>query len=158
MSRNPHRSVIALATTLACAGALVMPGVASAAAALHVTTHLWEVGEANNVHSVAAGATFEYCATEPTTGLTPVIAYSHAPVGKSFTFALAAPAATGTVVGKVKVKFKKGSGRVQYTFAGPSFPKHQITGGKYTFSMIVSGKTVASETLTLDPTQSKCAG
>jgi hypothetical protein len=158
MSRNPRRSVIALATTLTCVSGLVAPGVASAAAPLHVSTHLWEVGEANNVHSVASGATFEYCAAEPATGLTPVIAYSHAPVGKSFTFTLAAPAATGTVVGKVKVKFKKASGRVDDTFAEPSFPKHQIAGGKYTFSMIVSGKTVASETLTLDPTESKCAG
>jgi hypothetical protein len=158
MSRNPRRSVIAAATTLACVGALLAPGLASAASALHVSTHLWEVGEANNVHSVAAGATFEYCATEPVTGLTPVIAYSHAPVGKSFTSTLDAPAATGTVVGRVKVKFKKASGRVDDTFAGPSFPKHQIAGGKYTFSLIVSGKTVASETLTLDPTESKCAG
>jgi hypothetical protein len=157
MSRNPRRSVIALATTLTCVGGLVA-GVASAAAALHVSTHLWEVGEANNVHSVAAGGTFEYCASEPTAALTPVIAYSHAPVSKSFTFTLAAPAATGTIVGKVKIKFKKASGRVDDTFADPSFPKHQIAGGKYTFSMIVSGKTVASETLTLDPTDSKCSG
>ena len=157
MSRNPRRSAIALATTLACVCALATPGLASAAA-LRVSTHLWEVGEANNVHSVAAGGKFEYCASEPTTGLTPVIAYSHAPVGKSFTFTLAAPAASGSVVGKLKVKFKKASGRVEDTFAAPSFPKHQIAAGKYTFSLIVSGATVASETIVLDPTESKCAG
>jgi hypothetical protein len=157
MSRNPRRAAIALATTLACVGGLAAPGLA-AAGALHVTTHLWEVGEGNDVHSVAAGGKFEYCAAEPTTGLTPVLAYSHAPVGKSFTSTLTAPAATGTVVGKVKVKFKKASGRVADTYAGPSFPKHQIAGGKYTFSLIVSGQTVASETLVLDPTESKCAG
>jgi len=130
----------------------------AAASKLRVTKHLWEVGQGGNVHEVAAGGKLEYCAAEPATGLTPVIAYSHAPVGKSYTLTLAGPPQSGTVTGRVKIKFAKASGRVSTTYAAPSFPQHQIAAGKYTFSLLVSGKTVASESLTLDPTEGRCAG
>ncbi len=149
-----------------CDGSTSFSAKAGAAAArayvasskLRVTKHVWEIGQGNNVHEVASGGTLEYCAAEPATGLTPVIAYSHAPVGKSYTLTLAAPAQSGTITGKVKFKFAKASGRVSTTYAAPSFPKHDIAGGKYTFSLLVSGKTVASESVTLDPTESKCSG
>jgi hypothetical protein len=129
---------------------------ARAAAKLSVTKRVWEIGEANNVHEVASGGKFEYCETEPTTGLTPVIGYAHAPVGKSYQVKLTAPAATGSIPAGVKTKFKKASGSIELTFAGPSFPKHKIAGGSYKFSLLIGGKTVASMSLTLVPTQSKC--
>ncbi|MGO9321618.1 MAG: hypothetical protein ACLQBY_12570 [Solirubrobacteraceae bacterium] len=128
----------------------------AAANALHVTSRSWEVGQGNNVHDVAAGGKLEYCSSEPATGLTPVIAYSHAPVGKSYTIKLVGPAASGTIPPGVKTKFKKASGRVGDTYAALSFPGHQIAGGVYTFSMLLASKAVASLKLTLDPTSSKC--
>jgi hypothetical protein len=127
-----------------------------AAAKLSVTKRVWEIGEGNNIHEVPSGGKFEYCRAEPTTGLTPTVSYSHAPVGKSYQIKLVAPAASGTVPAGAKIKFTKASGRVDPTYATPSFPKHEIAAGKYQFSLLIGGKTVASMSLTLDPTQSKC--
>lgn len=159
MSRQLRRATpFARIAVLAGLAALASPTLANAASAgtLHVTSRSWEVGEAESVHNVASGGKLEYCEQQPTTGLTPVIAYSHAPVGKSYTVKLVGPAAAGTIPPGVKTKFKKSSGRVANTYATPSFPGHQIVGGVYTFSMFVGGKTVASVKLTLDPLASKC--
>jgi hypothetical protein len=128
----------------------------AAAAKLSVTKRVWEVAQANNIHDVASGGKFEYCEAEGAAALTPVLGYSHAPVGKSYQVTLVAPAATGTIPAGAKTKFKKASGKLELTFALPSFPKHKIAGGAYKFSVLIGGKTVASMSLTLDPTQSKC--
>lgn len=130
---------------------------AHAAAALHVTSDKWEVGEAETVHSVASGGKLEYCASQPVMGITAIVGYSHAPVGKSYQVKLTAPAASGSIPAGIKTKFKKASGRVSLTYAVPSFAGHKIAGGTYTFSLLVGGKTVASIALTLDPTQSLCS-
>jgi hypothetical protein len=129
---------------------------AAAASKLSVTKRVWEIGEANNVHEVASGGKFEYCETEPVTGMTPVIGYAHAPVGKSYQVKLAAPAASGSIPAGAKTKLTKASGHTDLTFAAPSFSGHEIAGGSYKFSLLVAGKTVASMSLTLVPTQSKC--
>jgi hypothetical protein len=128
----------------------------AAAAKLSVTKRVWEIAQANNIHDVASGGKFEYCEAEAAAALTPVIAYSHAPVGKSYEVGMVAPAATGSVPPGAKFKFKRASGQLELTFALPSFPKHKIAGGGYKFSMLIAGKTVASMSLTLVPTQSKC--
>ncbi|MGD0455281.1 MAG: hypothetical protein ABSB69_16970 [Solirubrobacteraceae bacterium] len=128
----------------------------AASSTLRVTSRSWEVGQGEAVHNVAGGGKLEYCSSQPATGLTPIIAFSHAPVGKSYTIKLAGPAASGTIPPGVKTKFTKASGRTSQTYGTPSFPHHKIAGGAYTFSMLVGGKTVASVKLTLDPTSSKC--
>lgn len=129
---------------------------ASAASALHVSSTRWEVAEDENLHSIASGGKFEYCAAQPVTGLTPVVAYSHAPVGKSFETKLAAPAASGSIPAGAKTKFKKASGKLALTFAAPSFAGHKIAPGAYTFSLLVAGKTVALLKITLDGSESHC--
>ncbi len=145
-----------LATAVAQASGTTASARAAAAANLSVSKRVWEIAQANNIHDVASGGKFEYCEAEAVAALTPVIAYSHAPVGKSYQIKLAAPAASGSIPAGVKTKLKKASGKLELTFALPSFQKHVIAGGAYKFSMIIGGKTVASMSLTLAPTQSKC--
>ncbi len=133
----------------------------AATVALHVSSRSWEVGQGNNVHSVPAGGTLKYCSTEPATGLTPFIAYTHAPVGKSYQITLVGPAAEGTVRAGVRVRFSKASGRIDNTYAVPSFPHRGpegLAGGSYTYSLLIGGKTATSFKLTLDPQQGLCGG
>ncbi len=129
--------------------ALVFVTSALAASALHVSSRSWEIGQGGTIHKVAASGKFSYCASQPVTGLTPTIAYTHAPAGKSYTAKMAGPSASGTIPPGVKIRFPKSTGRVSSTYATPSFPGHQIAAGKYTFSMRIGAKTVATLKLTL---------
>jgi hypothetical protein len=155
MSRQLCRALVlaALAALTASSAALAAH---AASNTLHAGSRSWEVGQGGNLHKVPAGGRLQYCSTEPVTAITPVLAYSHAPVGKSYTVKMSAPAASGSVPAGVKTKFTKPSGRVSLTYATPSFPHHQIAAGTYTFSMLVSGKAVASLKLTLQPSAAKC--
>ncbi len=130
----------------------------AATAALHVGSRSWEVGQGGTVHKVPAGGTLKYCASEPATGITPVIAYTHATLGKSYQLKLVGPPASGTVPAGFHFHFAKASGTIENGYAAPSFPHHQLTGGTYTFSLLIGGKSVTSFKLTLDPQSGLCGG
>ncbi len=150
---------IRLAVALACAtAALVSTATALATVALHVTSRSWEVGQGNNVHKVPAGGTLKYCASEPATGVTSVIAYTHATVGKRYQVKLVGPPASGTVAAGFHFHFTKASGSLENGFAALSFPHRKLAAGTYTFSLLISGKSATSFKLTLDPQSSLCGG
>jgi hypothetical protein len=146
IARRPVQAFIAVLAGLL---ALVLAASALASGTLHVVSRSWEVGEETGLHKVASGGKFSFCPTQPVTALTTAITYAHAPVGKSYTVKMVGPKAAGTIPPGAKTRIAKSSGRVDITFATPSFPGHQLAAGKYAFSMLLGGKTVASLKLTL---------
>jgi hypothetical protein len=149
MRRNPHSRLALGVSAVLLALALALAASALAASAPRVTSRSWEVAQGGNLHDVSAGGKFTYCVSQPVNAITPVVAYTHAPVGKSFTVKMAGPAASGTVPFGVKTPFTKSSGRLNDTYATISFPGRQIVAGAYTFTMQVGGKTFTSLKLTL---------
>jgi hypothetical protein len=165
MTAKPYKSrrrrVIGLAAALPLA--LWSAGPALAAGTFKSTDHDWVVAvNAETLHNVAPGATFSYCASQHISAITPSITYTGAPVGQRYKEQVIGPKAAGTITltsvhnvdGDVQaLKFQKASGTWDNTYAIISFPgsvgHETLPPGKYSFVVIVSGKTVAHTSLKL---------
>jgi hypothetical protein len=138
------RGVIGVAA--GCA-ALALAAGAHAAGGLSVKSHDWEIGINDGPsHKVPANGTFKYCASKTVGAITPKIDLSAAPVGETYSFGLAGPAAAGDSLTTEGESFTSAQGGlIGPAFIPLTFPKLKAKDatsfppGTYRFTLSVAG-------------------